>query len=244
MWMVCPHIRKVDGQPQVHSVKDAHGRSAATRFTSDLIVALNRACRPAGAPVFNHGAEAQNYSFTQELDPALVVFCPGSAAPFIAKRAHLPAILHDIGCCGYVATRNPKWSRGMTLGIEDMAWYDEAPIQVARKAVGPLRESAAVAIQRAWRRHRGKAVSADPNPLDALRGRLELMWPMRVLRAGLFGLRDDPVLLTADHFHAPSFWSRADSRDKARAFAEQQEADFRRMGFLVDDGAPTPLDQT
>src|SRR5690606_38506280 len=68
MWMVAPHISALSGGADIFSNKDAHGRSAASGFTTKFIEALNIACNRKERPVFNHGAEAQNVSFTQAMD--------------------------------------------------------------------------------------------------------------------------------------------------------------------------------
>ena len=38
---------------------------------TDLIQTMNAACGQSSTPVFNHGAEEQNFGFTQSLDPKL-----------------------------------------------------------------------------------------------------------------------------------------------------------------------------
>jgi Anthrax toxin LF subunit len=126
LWMVAPHISNVKDQgTAVDTVKDTHGRSAATAYTTALLGTLNRACKRATVPVFNHGAEAQNASFTQALDHHLVLFCPGSMAPKYIPRTILPGMLHDLLRHNYVVMRNPKWMTGVTLGMEDMAYAEE-----------------------------------------------------------------------------------------------------------------------
>jgi Anthrax toxin LF subunit len=121
MWMVSPHVSSV-GDDLIASYKDDHGRSAATNFISDLIKALNLRCRPdLSLPVFNHGAEAQNYSFTQWMGSMVVLFCPGSLRPIIVEAKDVGMVLKDIQLGGFLRIRNPKWKAGTTFEIEDMA---------------------------------------------------------------------------------------------------------------------------
>ena len=161
LWMVAPHISRVRGDDEVLSVKDIHGRSAATRFTTQLMASLNDACGRLDKPVFNHGAEAQNVSFTQALDKRLGVFTPGRMEPFVITRALLPGILHDLLRHGYAVVRNPKWLSGSTLGTEDMAgaaelFPDDKTVQAGVAALASLKSSAATAIQRNFRRNRAR----------------------------------------------------------------------------------------
>lgn len=161
LWMVAPHVSNVRWDNSVQSVKDVHGRSAATRFTTELMTAMNEECGRLDKPVFNHGAEAQNFSFTQSLDKHLAVFTPSVMEPFVITRAVLPGILHDLLRHGYVVVRNPKWISGSTLGIEDMAeaaelFPDDKTVQAGVRALAGVRASAARAIQRNLRRKRAE----------------------------------------------------------------------------------------
>ena len=96
MWMVAPHYQDVkkEGLAQILTNPDEHGRSAALKYTQSLAKALNAACTPrypSGKNVFNHGAEAQNYSFTQEMEKKdLVIFCPGRHEPFLMHALSEP----------------------------------------------------------------------------------------------------------------------------------------------------------
>jgi len=75
--MVAPHIGRWSQHTQVMGIKDSHGESGATMFITDLLRKLNAACGRSDNPVFNHGAESQNYGFTQAIDKSLVMFSPG-----------------------------------------------------------------------------------------------------------------------------------------------------------------------
>ena len=43
-----------------------------------------------------------------------------SHPPFIVTKENLPRLIFDILRHGYLATLNPKWRTGITLGIEDV----------------------------------------------------------------------------------------------------------------------------
>lgn len=169
MWMVAPDFRWLTGEEEVHSNQDEHGRSASLRYTQRLAAALNVACRtayPGCKDVFNHGAEAQNLSFTQDMEKKdLVVFCPGAHEPFLIHALNetetLTGVFHDLLRHGYVVMLNPKWKHGFTLGAEDLAFAPDvwkvfepgldAAIQGNRDKVRTLAEGAATTIQRAFR---------------------------------------------------------------------------------------------
>ncbi|WP_434389632.1 anthrax toxin-like adenylyl cyclase domain-containing protein [Melittangium boletus] len=76
LWMVAPHASWWKLHTQVLRVEDEHDASAATLFTTWLLGELNRACDRADSPVFQHGAEQQNYGFTQPIDEKLAMFTP------------------------------------------------------------------------------------------------------------------------------------------------------------------------
>lgn len=141
MWMVCPH-QVAAGAEEYISHEDGHGRSATTEFTQGFIDKLNARCAEKTGdkrPVFNHGPEAANKSFTQNMDPKVALFCPGEAQPSVVEYTDLAHVLSDIREGGYLAAANPEWAEGVTLGIEDMAdapagFDDDKTVQHGRKA--------------------------------------------------------------------------------------------------------------
>jgi hypothetical protein len=174
MWMVAPHVNRLERSAPVRSIPDDHVRSAALDFTTDLSSRLNTACSHAirnSQPVFNHGAEANNLSFTQDMEKKdLVVFCPGDHQPFLIHPVKDPEkltnLFHDMLRHGYVVMLNPKWKHGFTLGSEDLAFADpEMPmdkksagqVASARAAVQQLAAGAATVIQNNWRASRRMA---------------------------------------------------------------------------------------
>lgn len=108
IWMAAPHARWWKLHSQSVAVHDAHGSSAATMFNTWLIEELNRHCCGDKPDVFNHGAEAQNYGFTQALDSQLVMVGPMGTAR-VVDRANLPAILAEIQLYGYMVIINKRW---------------------------------------------------------------------------------------------------------------------------------------
>ena len=179
VWMLAPHLSNPDfnNSMEIDSRQDNAGRSAATQFYTDFLKKLNEVCpRPTGGNVFHHGAEAQNVSFTQELnilDRKNTVFCPGIHDPFMVRNNDLPLLIYEMLQHGYMATLNPKWSRGLTLGAEDMAYVRDQQIgwteaikernqQGAKNgssdAVANLETEAALKVQRLFRKsHRASA---------------------------------------------------------------------------------------
>jgi hypothetical protein len=175
MWMVAPHVTSLnDSEAPVRSIPDDHGRSAALDFTVQLSKNLNDKCIaliPNSKPVFNHGAEANNLSFTQDMEKKdLVVFCPGNHAPFLIHPVKDPEkltkLFHDMLRHGYVVMLNPKWKHGFTLGSEDLA-FANPEIQMDKKSAGQvasalsavqqLAAGAATVIQNNWRASRRMA---------------------------------------------------------------------------------------
>jgi hypothetical protein len=108
LWMVAPHIERWSQHMQVMGIKDSHGESGATMFITDLLRRLNAACGRANNPVFNHGAESQNYGFTQAIDDRMVMFSPGGASE-IVRRDELPKVLVDMQRAGYLVYWNKRY---------------------------------------------------------------------------------------------------------------------------------------
>ena len=113
LWMVAPHMSHLTshgfniGRAASRDNVDSHGASSSSLFVQALILKLNQACHRDQNPVFQHGAEAQNYGFTQQLDDELAMFVPGSADPRVIERAKLANAIADMSNRGYV----PIWNR-------------------------------------------------------------------------------------------------------------------------------------
>jgi len=242
MWMVAPHISRLSGNTAIHSNKDAHGRSAASGFTTEFMVTLNKACERVEKPVFNHGAEAQNLSFTQPMDKRLVVFSAGLMAPFMITRILLPGILHDMLLHGYVVVRNPKWDKGSTLGIEEMAdasaEYPDAPeVKAGVAAKNKLEAGAARTILSALRN--GKSYTPDA-------GWRERYDQLRYFRA-VYRMPDpstslETLVLPSEAFPISGPGSEITERKEAVALGKSIEQSFTRTGFLREDGHVSPVD--
>lgn len=251
MWMVAPHITVVRKRRSIGSVKDSHGRSAASEFTMQLIDKLNEACKRSDNTVFNHGAEAQNYSFTQKVDRYLAAFAPGAQAPFRVPRSVMPGVLHDLLRHGYVITRNPKWKNGTTLGIEDMAAALEkfpdtkdGAVHAGKKAHDELKTSAATFIQRAWRQKQGlEQKSSDPKGVKVFEERRQDLKPMRAI-GNMEQDHGQDLLLTSSFFPFSTKHVDAKLTEEAIALVREQESSFGRKGFVEDDGHLVPVDRT
>ena len=215
---------------------------AATHFTTEFMLVLNKACNRTDKPVFNHGAEAQNLSFTQPMDKRLVVFCAGRMAPFTITRILLPGILHDLLLHGYVVVRNPKWDKGSTLGIEDMAeastQFPDAPeVKAGVAARNKLEAGAARTILSAMRE--GKNYTPDA-------GWRERYNQLRYFRA--VGRTPDPtnsleaLVLPPDAFPISGPGSDSEERKSAVALGKSMEENFTRTGFVQEDGHVSPVD--
>ncbi len=241
LWMVAPHVSKVSGKTGIHSIKDAHGRSAASSFTSGFITQLNHACGRLTRPVFNHGAEAQNVSFTQAMDRRLALFCPGSLTPVMIPRLVLPGVLHDLLLHGYLVIRNPKWISGSTLGIEDMAeaaaqFPDDAAVKGGVAAKQQLETNAANRIKQ-FRFQKGDGS-----------GWQERYAQLRYFRA-IANTADvneisDRLLLPDSAFPKWGAGSEADVRSEVQRIGREAEASFGRTGFVQEDGHVSPVDQS
>ncbi len=253
MWMVAPHISEVAGKTAIHSIKDSHGRSAASGFTSSLIGKLNAACGRSATPVFNHGAEAQNVSFTQAMDRYLALFCPGKMPPVMIPRLVLPGVLHDLLLHGYLVIRNPKWISGVTLGIEDMAaaeeqFPDDSAVKGGVAAMNALKANAATAIQAAWRNRKDRLAGGKGNVAKASGGWVERYNQLRYFRAvgrtaDVNEIRER-LLLPANAFPAWGTGSEADVRSDVQRIAREAEKAFGRTGFVKDGDHVSPVDQT
>lgn len=167
VWMLAPGVTNFGaGIMNIKSKPDAHGRSAATDFYTDFLDILNADCvRAKGGRVFHHGAEAQNFSFTQDLgSKPNSVFCPGTREPFMVDNKDLPRLIYEMLRHGYVATMNPKWRKGVTLGIEDTGYAMEDGSDVAvNSAAEQIRLAASASVERGGEsRARGEGVLALP----------------------------------------------------------------------------------
>lgn len=108
LWMVAPHISRWSQHTQVMGIKDSHGESGATMFITWLLEKLNAACGRSDNHVFHHGAESQNYGFTQAIDPNLAMFTPAGSSEMV-NIAELPAILADVQTAGYLVYWNKRY---------------------------------------------------------------------------------------------------------------------------------------
>jgi hypothetical protein len=92
-------------------MEDSHGKSTASQFTKNLADEMNAACKrkaPTTNQVFNHGAEAQNYAFTQALDPRLAMFTPAGTSRMV-NVFDMPKILADLQNMGYLVIYNKRY---------------------------------------------------------------------------------------------------------------------------------------
>ena len=247
MWMVAPHISRLGRDVTIHSNKDTHGRSAASAFTTDFIRALNIACARTDRPVFNHGAEAQNVSFTQALDKELVVFFPGTMRPIMLSRVLLPGILHDLLLYGYLVVRNPKWMNGVTLGIEDMAeaagqFPEDGGVRAGLKDVAKLRQGAASLLQARYREKQGGA------PVMVSEDWTKRYHTLRYFRAiGRMPDSSDSIetlMLPPEALPQAGPGSAVDERREVVALGLELERTFKRTHFIEEDGHVSPVDQT
>lgn len=108
LWMVAPHMSWWKLHMHTVGVKDEHGSSCATLLNTWLLGKLNEACGRAGNPVFNHGAEAQNYGFTQALDSRLVMITPAGGSRMI-PRGEMADVLVDLQSAGYLIYWNKRY---------------------------------------------------------------------------------------------------------------------------------------
>jgi len=108
LYMVCPHLSWWKLQMHVLNVEDTHGKSAATLFNTWLLKRMNNACNRTDKPVFHHGAESQNYGFTQSLDRKLAMFTPAGTSRMV-DREDLAAILADVEWANYLVIWNKRY---------------------------------------------------------------------------------------------------------------------------------------
>lgn len=253
MWMAVPHISTLGGKTDINSVKDAHGRSAASGFVSAFVPKLNKACGREEKPVFNHGAEAQNVSFTQAMDRYLVMFFPGSLPPVMMPRMLLPGVLHDMLLHGYLAVRNPKWINGSTLGIEDMAdaaeqFPDDAAVKGGVAARKQLELNAAKHIQNVFKNGPLTVDEKGKRVVGISEGWLQRYEQLRHFRA-LAGTADvqeikECLVLPPTSFPRWGAGSDADLRADAQRMAHEAERKFGRTGFVKEGGHVSPVDQS
>ena len=108
LWMVAPHMSWWKLHTQIVGVEDEHGTSGATLLNTWLLQQLNIACGRAENPVFQHGAEAQNYGFTQSLDTRIAMVTANGTSHMI-DRSDMPAIMADLQSAGYLIYWNKQY---------------------------------------------------------------------------------------------------------------------------------------
>lgn len=111
LWLVAPKISKHGWQHLVMATTgnaERHGESAATEYIRGLLTRLNAACGRTRSPVFWHGAEAQNYGFTQGLDKELALFTPSGNKKMIAI-SQVPRALYEIRMRAYLVYWNKRY---------------------------------------------------------------------------------------------------------------------------------------
>ena len=108
LWMVAPHMSWWKLHTQIVGVEDDHGTSGATLLNTWLLDQLNLACGRADNPVFQHGAEAQNYGFTQSLDARIAMVTANGTSRMI-DRGNMPGIMGDLQSAGYLIYWNKQY---------------------------------------------------------------------------------------------------------------------------------------
>ncbi len=108
LWMMAPHFEHLGSHSVVNLVTDSHGSSAASSFTTTMIRRMNESCGRTSNPVFNHGAEAQNYGFTQALDWNLAMFTASGGSRMV-RMNQMPGILADLHQAGYLVVWNKRY---------------------------------------------------------------------------------------------------------------------------------------
>lgn len=108
LWMVAPFWNKLKSHCIINIESDIHGKSAATEYITKLISRMNKACKRSDNEVFRHGAESQNYGFTQSLDKRIAMFTPSGKA-FPVSIQVMPKILSEIQNAGYLVYWNKRY---------------------------------------------------------------------------------------------------------------------------------------
>ncbi len=139
MWMVAPHA----SVGLNHMLSDltvdpeGHGESTASTFTQRLVKSLNGTCKwkaPRTCQVFNHGAEAQNYGFTQALDPKLAMFTAAGTSRMVAIW-EMPRIMADLEAMGYMVIYNRRYAELDARLMGRSTIKELARIELKQKAI-------------------------------------------------------------------------------------------------------------
>ena len=138
LWMVAPHLAW--WKLHMHIIKfvdEHHVASAATFFNNWLNTTLNGACNRADNPVFNHGAEEQNYGFTQPLDKRLAMFTSSGDARMVSID-DMPQIMVELMHAGYLCFWNKRYD-GVAPALSGKAKSKVVTAyETARTALGQL----------------------------------------------------------------------------------------------------------
>jgi len=131
IWALVPHISalpSIGDHAMVRVDRGAHGDSAASNYLKRISTELNVACRRATNPVFNHGAEAQNFGFTQKHDTDILMLPPVRDRNLATRIpiGQLKTVLAEIERAGYLVLLNRQWTvpRPKLMGRELPELYE------------------------------------------------------------------------------------------------------------------------
>lgn len=167
MWMVAPHISHLAKHSQINAVVDDHGASAASDYITGLIQTMNIACGQANTPVFNHGAEEQNFAFTQSLDQNLAMFTAGGTSRMVPIGL-MPQIMADIQNAGYMVIWNKSYGSvdPRLSGQANSEWVEfrsslDSALDTLRQFRSGIDTSRQSEIAQAWMSNPGNAMPQD-----------------------------------------------------------------------------------
>lgn len=115
LWMVVPHLK--NWKQHIHKAQSVDRHvipSVSSQYTRLLLQTLNQRCRRESLPVFNHGAEGQNFTFTQPIDAKLLLITPGKGAYSLENR-DIPALMADMLMCGYLPIWNARYETTLNV---------------------------------------------------------------------------------------------------------------------------------
>ncbi|MCA9537904.1 MAG: hypothetical protein KC620_03400 [Myxococcales bacterium] len=254
IWALVPHVstlKDLSDHTIISVDKKDHGNSAASEYFKRIADELNTACGRAGNTVFNHGAEAQNYGFTQKHDAEILMVPPVNDTSRVRKVSigDMTKVLAEIQHAGYLVLLNRQWTveRPKLMGKE----LPEVLVELKDLRVAALHEAVAASrtqgntdprrqqIKSMWQTAASAGVAADrheaSSKLEPQRAMIKEWYGK--LRAALDDLgRPLEVLATSDF---PSTYRKASDAAHQLQAALEKTATAHMMGGGENDRART-----
>jgi hypothetical protein len=167
--------------------------------------------------------------------------------PFMFPSLLMPGMLHDLLLHGYLVVRNPKWLTGITLGIEDMAdaadqFGDDGAVKAGVASMKKLKDSAAKTILNGLKANKsGGKFESDGYWKERF---TQLRYFRAMAKMPSPTSSPETLILPPIAFPAYGEGSKADMSGEVAKLGKQVEDNFKRQGFIKEEGHISPVDSS